>query len=111
LLGNLLGGGSSSDPRAGTVLSSDLGNLIRDLQTSGHGQIAQSWIGHGPNQEIAPNSLAKAVGADTLDALSQQTGMERDDLLAGLSRYLPGAVDQLTPEGKLPTAEEARRMV
>jgi uncharacterized protein YidB (DUF937 family) len=111
LLGNLLGGGSSADPRAGTILSSGLGTLIRDLQATGHGQAAQSWIGHGPNEGISPDSLEKAVGADTLDALSQQTGMQREDLLAGLSRYLPDMVDQLTPEGKLPSAEEARRMV
>jgi uncharacterized protein YidB (DUF937 family) len=105
-LGNILAG-----PAAGTVLSSGLGGLIRDLQNSGHGQAAQSWVGTGPNQEIAPGNLANALGADTLNALSKQTGLGRDDLLDGLSRYLPGMVDQMTPDGKLPTADEASRMV
>jgi hypothetical protein len=31
-----------------------------------------------------------------------QPGMSRDDLLQGLSQYLPQVVDQLTPEGRLP---------
>jgi uncharacterized protein YidB (DUF937 family) len=105
-LGNILAGAG-----AGSVLSNGLGNLINDLQSSGNGPAAQSWVGNGPNQEIAPGKLADALGSDTLDALSRQTGMQRDDLLNGLSQYLPGLVDHLTPDGKVPNTEEASRMV
>lgn len=65
-LGGLLGGAA-----AGSVLSGGLGNLIKELQDSGHGGTAQSWVRPGPNQEIAPNELADALGGDTLDALSR----------------------------------------
>jgi uncharacterized protein YidB (DUF937 family) len=105
-LGGLLGGAA-----AGTVLSGGLDNLIKGFQQSGHGDVARSWVGHGPNQEIAPDDLEHALGSDTLDTLSQQTGMERDDLLAGLSQHLPELVDQLTPHGRVPSEEEASRMV
>jgi uncharacterized protein YidB (DUF937 family) len=105
-LGGLLGGAA-----AGSVLSGGLGNLIRDLQNSGQSEAAQSWVRHGPNQEIAPNDLANALGGDTLNALSRQTGMGREDLLEALSQNLPDFVDQLTPQGRLPTEEEASRMV
>lgn len=105
-LGGLLGG-----PAAGSVLSGGLSKLIRDFQNSGQGKAAQSWVGSGPNQEIAPESLEAAIGADTLDALAQQTGMNRNHLLAELGHRLPGFIDQLTPSGRLPTAEEASRMV
>ena len=40
----------------------------------------------------------------------QQTGMERDDLLATLSEHLPRVIDHLTPEGRLPTEQEASRL-
>jgi uncharacterized protein YidB (DUF937 family) len=93
------------------MLSGGLSNLIKDLQRSGHGQTAQSWVGTGPNQNIAPGDLAAALGSDTIDALSRQTGLGRDELLAGLSQQLPDLVDQLTPGGRLPTEEEAARMV
>ena len=43
--------------------------------------------------------------------LTAQTGMSKDELLAGLSRELPGAVDELTPEGRVPTPQEASNMV
>ena len=32
--------------------------------------------------------------------------MSRDDLLKGLSQYLPQVVDHLTPDGRLPTDSE-----
>ena len=59
----------------------------------------------------APKDLANALGSDTLNTLSKQTGLSRDELLAGLSQNLPDLVDQLTPKGRLPTEEEAGRMV
>jgi uncharacterized protein YidB (DUF937 family) len=85
--------------------------LIKDLQTTGNGRQAQSWVGTGQNEDIAPGDLEQALGGDTIDALSQQTGLDRDELLAGLSQQLPEFVDQLTPGGHLPTEEEAERMV
>jgi uncharacterized protein YidB (DUF937 family) len=105
-LGGLLGGAA-----AGSVLSGGLGKLIKELQDSGHGRVAQSWVGTEQNQEIAPHHLADALGTDTLDALSQQTGLGREDLLAGLSQHLPDLIDQLTPQGRLPTEAEASQMV
>ena len=104
ILGGLLGGAA-----AGSVLNGGLGQVLQDLQRSGQGRTAQSWVGRGENQDIAPDDLANALGADTISALSQQTGMSRDDLLQGLSQNLPELVDQLTPDGRLPTEEEAQR--
>lgn len=105
-LGGLLGGAA-----AGSVLSGGLANIIKELQDSGHGRTAQSWVGTGPNEEIAPKDLAHALGNDTLDALSKQTGLSMNDLLAGLSQNLPELIDHLTPNGRVPTAEEAARMM
>src|SRR5215475_8940643 len=105
-LGSVLGGAA-----AGSVLSGGLGNIIKELQDSGHGRVAQSWVGTGPNEDIAPKDLANALGGDTLNTLSKQTGLSMNDLLAGLSQHLPDLVDQLTPNGRLPTEHEAARMV
>jgi uncharacterized protein YidB (DUF937 family) len=105
-LGSVLGGAA-----AGSVLSGGLGNILKELQEGGQGRIAQSWVGTGPNEEIAHKDLANALGSDTLNTLSKHTGLSMDDLLAGLSQHLPDLVDQLTPNGRLPTEEEAARMV
>jgi uncharacterized protein YidB (DUF937 family) len=54
--------------------------------------------------------MADALGA-IARPLSQHTGMGRADLLASLSQHLPEMIDQLTPNGRLPSEEEAYRMV
>ena len=106
LLGGLLGGGS-----AGTALNGGLGGLLKQFQQNGQGDVVRSWVGTGQNQAISQDDLASALGVDTISKLENQTGMGRNDLLAGLSQHLPRLVDQLTPDGRLPTAEEAERMV
>jgi uncharacterized protein YidB (DUF937 family) len=100
-LGGLLGGGA-----AGSVISGGLGDLLNQLQQGGHGDTANSWVGKGENKPISKDDLASALGADQLDQLSAHSGLSRDDLLDGLSRYLPQVVDHLTPEGRLPNANE-----
>lgn len=100
-LGGLLAGGA-----AGSVLSGGLGDLLNQLQQGGHGETANSWVGKGENKPIAPGDLANALGADQIQSLSAQTGLSRDELLSGLSQYLPQVVDHLTPDGRLPTENE-----
>lgn len=39
-----------------------------------------------------------------IDRLTQQTGLNREELLMRLSRTLPDAVDQMTPDGRIPNA-------
>lgn len=104
-LASLFGGAAT-----GTMVSSGLGTLVREFEEKGYRGAVQSWIGKGANEEIAPDDLANALGSDTLDALGRHTGMNRADLLATLSQHLPELIDQLTPNGRLPTKEEASRL-
>lgn len=100
-LGGLLGGAA-----AGSVISGGLGDLLKQFQQHGQGEVADSWVGKGENKSIAPGDLGKALGIDQINALTSQTGLSRDELLSGLSQYLPGVIDHLTPEGRLPTDSE-----
>jgi uncharacterized protein YidB (DUF937 family) len=100
-LGGLLAGGA-----AGSVISGGLGDLLKQFQQHGQGETANSWVSNGPNKQISPDDLGRALGADQLNALSAQSGLSRDELLAGLSRHLPEVVNHLTPDGRLPTDNE-----
>ena len=100
-LGGLLAGGA-----AGSVISGGLGDILKQLQQSGHGETANTWVGPGQNKPIAPGDLAKALGADQINGLMSQTGLSREDLLSGLSQQLPGVIDHLTPDGRLPSDDE-----
>ncbi len=104
--GGLLAGGA-----AGNVLSGGLNDLVKQFQQSGQEDVIKSWVGPGSNKTIAPNQLAEALGSDRINALMAHSGMSREDLLDGLSQELPDVIDQLTPEGRVPTEQEAARMV
>src|SRR6195256_3333798 len=98
---SLPGGGGLSD-----VLKGGLGDLLNQFQQKGHGDAANSWVSNGPNKQIAPGDLANALGADQIDSLSSQSGLSRDELLKGLSQYLPDVINHLTPDGRLPNDKE-----
>ncbi|MGD9837815.1 MAG: YidB family protein [Afipia sp.] len=105
-LGGLLAGGA-----AGSVLSGGLSDLLKQFQDSGHTETANSWVGTGANKQISPGDLASALGADQISTLSSQTGLSRDELLSGLAQQLPDIINQLTPDGRLPTEHEASRWI
>ena len=98
-LGGMLGGAG-----AGGLLSGGLGELLDKFKQNGEGETAESWVNQGPNKEVSPPQLKRAIGADVLAQLQQQTGLSQEELLARLSRELPDAVDKYTPEGRLPVA-------
>ncbi len=105
-LGGLLGGAA-----AGTVISGGLGDLLKQFQQHGQGEVADSWVGKGENKAIAPGDLGQALGIDQINALTAQTGLSQEELLAGLSQQLPGVIDQLTPDGRLPTESELSKWI
>jgi uncharacterized protein YidB (DUF937 family) len=100
-LGGLLAGGA-----AGSVISAGLGDVLKQFEQSGQGEVANSWVGTGPNKQISSNDLANALGADQINTLASQSGLSRDELLAGLSQHLPDVINHLTPDGRLPTESE-----
>ena len=100
-LGGLLGGGMT-----GGALASGLGDLLSRFEQNGHGSMANSWVGSGPNEPLSSDQLDQVLDRGTVDELSRQTGMDRGDLLSQLSAALPQVVDKLTPRGHLPTEAE-----
>ena len=104
-------GGLLATGAAGGILSGGLSGLLKQFQQTGHSDTANSWVGTGPNKEIAPNDLASALVVEKINTLMAQTGMSRDDLLQSLSEYLPQVVDQLTPQGVCRLSKEVGRML
>lgn len=100
-LGGLLSG-LTGQRDASSFLGGGLNDLVDKFRQSGQGTVADSWVNHGPNQAIGPQQMEQAIGGDTLEALTRQTGLSRDELLARLARELPQAVDHYTPDGRLP---------
>ena len=98
----------TSDP--GGVLGG-LGGLLNKLQQGGLGNETKSWVGSGQNQPVSPNQLGQALGPNIIKTLSQVTGLSEDDLSKQLSQVLPGVINGLTPNGRLPTIAELSKMM
>lgn len=98
--------GALAGRSVGDLLSNGLRDLIDRFKETGHGEAADSWIGHGPNKQIGPSALEKAIGPDVLATLSEQTGLSQEEIVARLSKNLPNAVDKYTPGGRIPTATD-----
>lgn len=95
----------------GGLLSGGLGDLIKQFQGAGKADVADSWVSTGQNKTIEPTDLGQVLTQQQIDFLTTRTGLSKDALLAGLSQQLPAVVDKLTPEGRIPTAEEVSRAV
>ena len=94
----------------GAILSGGLGDLLKQFQGAGKGEVADSWVSTGANKPIAPADLGKVLTPEQIEFLSERTGLSREELLAGLADQLPKAVDSLTPEGRVPAAQDMNRV-
>jgi len=115
LVGKMMSRGTPDAPQAapaslpqanGGGMFGGLGGLLDKLKDAGQGDAANSWVGPGSNAPIQPGQLSQALGQTTISDLAQHAGMSEQDLLAQLSQILPGVVDKLTPNGRMPSQSE-----
>jgi len=113
LVGKLMTRSDSPAPQPQAVpqasqggLMGGLGGLLDRLINAGHGATVNSWLGTGQNAPIQPDQLQSALGQTTISDLARHAGISEQELLAQLSRALPGVVDKLTPNGRVPSQTE-----
>jgi uncharacterized protein YidB (DUF937 family) len=110
-------GGDPNNPSAGggilDTISKTFGSdgglreVLDRFRQAGSGDKVDTWVKDGPSEAIEPHQVEAAVDEATLKALSDQTGLSREELLRRLALELPHAVDRMTPDGKLPDAASA----
>ena len=97
----------TQEPQGAGGLLAGLGGLFHQFQQNGQGAAMQSWVGTGQNAPANAGQVSQAIGPDMIRQLAQKTGMSEQQVAQQLSQELPGIVDKLTPQGRLPTHEEA----
>lgn len=108
VLGSLLGGllgGSGGSAQGGSGGGNPLGGLMDMITKSGlvNQEQLDSWVGKGDNQPLSPDQVKQAVPDETLDKVATDAGVSREEAADRIASRLPQAVDQLTPEGQVPT--------
>lgn len=92
VLGEVLGKGGQGGLNA----------IIAKLEQAGLGEQVKSWIGNGQNLPITAEQLQQVLGSDTVKQLAARFNIPVDQLAKVLAQQLPTAVDQASPDGKLP---------
>jgi uncharacterized protein YidB (DUF937 family) len=59
-------------------------------------------VGKGPNLPIKAKHIEQVVGKATVQETSEKFGIPGKVICEKLAEYLPGVVDELTPDGKVP---------
>lgn len=106
ILGSDTSPGATGGALSGGALGGGLKDLLDSFRQNGQEDKAQSWVAKGSNQSIAPQELEQTLGEERIQWLMEQTGLPRDELLSGLSNELPNTIDELTPDGRVPTDDE-----
>lgn len=109
-LKSAIGGGDKKDDLISSVMQllggqGGLQNLISQFDAKGLGDIIGSWVGTGQNKSISPDQLQNVLGSDVLSGIASKLGLNTNDLSSQLSNLLPGVVDKLTPDGKVPEGD------
>lgn len=88
----------------GTLINNagGLQGILAKLQQGGLGEAVQSWVGTGANQPVSADQIGGALGSDLMGVLAQQLGGNTQQAAGTLADLLPGLIDQLTPQGRLP---------
>ena len=92
VLGQLMGSGGQGG----------LSAIVAKLEQAGFGDQVKSWIGTGQNLPITADQLKQVLGSDTVRELAAKYNIPIDQVAEVLAHQLPLAVDQASPNGKLP---------
>jgi uncharacterized protein YidB (DUF937 family) len=95
--GNLLAAAMSMLQQSG-----GLGGLLGQLQSSGLGAQAASWVGTGANMAVSGDQIDQAFGGAALGNVASQLGMSHGEASSAMAQILPELVNQLTPNGRVP---------
>ena len=81
--------------------------IMSQFEQHGMGDMVKSWVGTGSNLPVSGAQLQQVLGSDTLKQVADKLGIPADTIAAELSKHLPQAVDQMTPDGVVPATQAA----
>ena len=82
-----------------------IGGLVSAFQKNGLGDVVASWISNNTNLPISAEQIQSVLGQGPLQDVASKMGLSSGDVASTLSERLPGLVDQLTPNGQLPSGD------
>ncbi|GAA4027277.1 YidB family protein [Actimicrobium antarcticum] len=82
-----------------------LSGLLQQLRDSGLQEQVASWIGLGENQPVSAGQIHSALGEAQVSDIALHSGVPTEQAAASLAQFLPKLIDQLTPNGQIPSED------
>jgi uncharacterized protein YidB (DUF937 family) len=130
VLGGLVGGGAQGSPGTksggmntgalvaalapvviGMLKSGGLQKLISGFQQQGLGDKADSWVATGDNKPVSGSEMRVVLGEQEVQQVAQQAGISEDEAADVLAKVVPEVVNNLTPNGQVPSDEELEALL
>ena len=119
VIGSVLGGGNKQDALAklvGDLITNNpsgqgLAGLVQQFQQKGMGDLINSWVSTGQNQQLSAEQVEQAIGSEQVQQFARQTGMEGSQAAGSLAQLLPQIIDKLTPNGQVPAQGDVQSML
>ncbi len=118
VVGALAGGSNESgeNPLLASVLqiinnpqTGGLSGLVQSFQQGGLGEVVNSWISTGQNLPISPDQLGSVLDPNTIQDVASRLGVSQEEASGQLAQWLPQVIDQLTPNGQVPSGNLAEQ--
>jgi uncharacterized protein YidB (DUF937 family) len=88
-----------------------LPGLLSKFTQAGHDDKVKSWISTGDNQPISSDEVQNVIGSDQISAIAAKLGVDPAQAAQLVAKFLPSAVDQLTPNGHVdPNADHHQNL-
>lgn len=85
----------------GSTSGIDISSIIGNMQAGNMGDMLQSWLGDGQNEEISGNQISKLIGSDKISEFASKLGLSEDEAIGGLQDAMPKMVDSASSGGSL----------
>ena len=112
VLGKVLGGGQQRNALMDMAMgllnnpqSGGLSGLMDKFKAAGLADQAHSWVGTGQNMPISGEQMHNVLGADMIQKIAAQLGIDPSHASEGMAHLLPNLIDKLTPNGAVPQSE------
>ena len=83
-----------------------ISGLVQCFHEKGLGGIFESWVSTGQNLPITAEQIQGVLGNEQVQQLAAKIGISPEVASSKIAELLPGMVDKLTPDGKLPEGGE-----
>ncbi|CAN5231765.1 hypothetical protein BH20ACI1_BH20ACI1_00240 [soil metagenome] len=80
--------------------------FLERFKEAGLGDVVSSWIGSGVNTPLSNEQTESVFGEETLKDISENVGLDYATTTSATAFMTPHIVDNLTPEGVVPTESD-----